>query len=160
MDSNRLIGAANRLPWHLPGDMRRFRAVTMGKPIVMGRKTFESIGKPLPGRDNIILTRTPAFQAPGCRVSGSIDEALAACGPVDEAVIIGGANVYEQTLSRVTRMYLTTIHYVFEGDEHFPFFDDAEWTEIRHEEFAADDKNQYAYTFVDLERRSVNSDER
>ena len=156
MDSNRLIGVSNQLPWRLPADMRRFRAVTMGKTIVMGRKTHESIGKPLPGRTNIVLTRSATYRAEGCCVVGSISDAFDACSGIEELVVIGGANVYEQTLAQVTHLYLTTIHHAFEGDEYFPAFAAQAWQETNRENFDADDKNAYAYTFVDLVRKPLN----
>ena len=152
MDRNRLIGARNQLPWRLPADMRRFRRVTLGKPILMGRKTHQSIGKALPERNNIVISRDPSFHAPGCTVTSSITAAIEACGVVDEVVVIGGASIYSQTLSRATHLYLTYIDHAFEGDEYFPEFEQSDWNEARREYFEADERNPYGYTFVDLER--------
>ena len=130
MDRNRLIGDGDRLPWRLPADMRRFRALTMGKPIIMGRRTHESIGAVLPGRRNIVLSRDPAFRAPGCDVYPDLDAALADCDDADEPMIIGGAQVYAEALPRTRRMYLTLLHGAFRGDTWFPEFDRTEWREV------------------------------
>ena len=120
MDQNRLIGANNQLPWRLPADMRWFRKNTLGKPVIMGRKTFESLGKPLPDRSNIVVSRDPAFEAEGCRVFTDTETALSyAAGLGDELMIIGGASFYGQMLERADRLYLTVIRQVFEGDAWF-----------------------------------------
>lgn len=153
MDRNRLIGRGNALPWHLPADLAHFKAVTMGKPIVMGRKTYESIGRPLPGRHNIVISRNPEFSAPGCTVVASVDAALAAAGDVDEAMVIGGAQLYVELLPRARRIYLTRIDAAFDGDAWFPELDTTAWQEIEHSAQAADARNAYAYSFLTLERQ-------
>ncbi len=127
---NRIIGANNALPWRLPEDLRHFKAVTMGHPVIMGRRTFESIGKPLLGRSNIVVTRSSAFAATGCAVVNSPAAALAACGGCDEAFVIGGAELYGALLGRADFMYLTEIDREIEGDTRFPEFDRNEWQEI------------------------------
>jgi dihydrofolate reductase len=152
--SNDVIGADNRLPWHLPADLKHFKQVTLGKPVIMGRKTFESIGRPLPGRTNIVISRTPGYAAPGCRVVASVDQALAEAGDSDEVMIIGGAALYAACLSRATRIYLTRIHHEFPGDARFPALDMAQWRETERRDCRADDKNPYAHSFVVLERRA------
>jgi len=154
LDNNRLIGANNRLPWHLPADLAYFRRTTMNKPILMGRFTFESFGaKPLPGRKNIILTQNTGFQAPECTVVHSIDQALAAAAPAPEAMILGGASFYQQMLPLAQRLYLTFVDGEFEGDTWFPEYTLNNWQEISSVEHPADDKNPYPYRFVVLEKR-------
>lgn len=150
---NRVIGKNNRLPWRLPRDMQHFREVTTGKPVIMGRKTFESIGKALPGRKNIILTRDSNFRAEGCVVVHSVEEALAAVEGTQEIMVIGGAEIYKAFLPRVERMYLTEIHADFEGDTFFPEYDPSEWQETERQDFPADEKNPYRYSFVVFERK-------
>jgi dihydrofolate reductase len=127
---NRVIGAGNALPWRLPEDLKHFKALTMGHAIIMGRKTFESIGRALPGRSNIVVTRFPAFVAPGCIVVDSPAAALAACNSNDEVFVIGGAELYRALLDRADCMHLTEIDRVFEGDAWFPEFDSQQWQEI------------------------------
>jgi dihydrofolate reductase len=153
MGTNRVIGRDNRLPWRMPADMRRFRAITMGKAILMGRLTYESIGRPLDGRHNIVLTRDRAFVAEGCTVVYSIDEALRAAGP-GEILVIGGGLLYEQMLPMADRIYLTLIDAEFEGDSYFPLIEASRWTEAAREVCPADDRNGYNYAFLVLERRS------
>ncbi|MFA7095676.1 MAG: type 3 dihydrofolate reductase [Gammaproteobacteria bacterium] len=155
MDRNRLIGADNGLPWRLPADLKYFKSITMGKAIIMGRKTYESIGRPLPGRTNIVVTRERGYQAPGCIVVHSIDEALARpeCG--DEVMIIGGASFYEQMLPRADRLYVTFIDAEFAGDTYFPAFDLDAWREIRREDHEPDEQNRYRYSFTVLERKQA-----
>lgn len=155
MDENRVIGRDNALPWRLPADMRHFRELTMGKPLLMGRKTFESIGKALPGRRNIILTRDPDFRAPDCEVARTLDEALAAGAGSDELMVLGGADLFAQLLPRASRLYLTEIHASFSGDAWFPEFSRQEWAEVERIRHAADEKNPYAYSFVTWERCSA-----
>lgn len=153
MGENRVIGAHNRLPWRLPADLRRFREITMGKPVVMGRKTFESIGRPLPGRMNIVVTRNPAYCAEGCTVVQSIEESLAACeGQAKEVMVIGGSSLYAQMLPWARRMYLTLIHHSFSGDAFFPAFDMDEWRETDRRVFPANTDNPFAYSFLVLDR--------
>ncbi len=154
MAHHRVIGIRNRMPWHLPSDMKWFRLHTLGKPIVMGRKTFESFGaKPLPKRTNIIITRDVGYQAADCVVVNSIDAAIAAAGDVEEIMIIGGASFYEQMLARADRMYLTYVDTEIEGDAWFPEFDESQWREVERHHHPADDKNPYPHDFVILERR-------
>lgn len=153
MADDRAIGIENRLPWKLPADMRWFRLHTLGKPIVMGRKTFESFGgKPLPERTNIVITRDENYSAEGAVVVHSIDEAIDAAGDVEEVMIIGGESFYKQMLPRADRFYLTRVHGSFEADAWFPEFDPEEWKELEHTEYPADDKNAYACSFVVLQR--------
>jgi dihydrofolate reductase len=148
MDDNRLIGNKNKLPWHLPADLAFFKRTTMGKPIVMGRKTFESIGKPLPGRRNIVITRDDSFSAAGCEVANSIEAAMSLTKDDDEVMLIGGASLYEQTIARATQLYITRIHQSFEGNTWFPEIDLSEWKAVNREDFDADHSNQYAYSFI------------
>jgi dihydrofolate reductase len=133
---NRVIGARNALPWRLPEDLRHFKTLTMGHPVIMGRKTFESIGRPLPGRSNIVVTRAPEFAAPGCIIVNSPAAALAACSGDDEAFVIGGAELYRALLERADVMHLTEIDRVFEGDAWFPEFDRQQWQEISRQPVA------------------------
>jgi dihydrofolate reductase len=155
---NGVIGRANAMPWHLPQDLRHFKRVTMGKPIVMGRKTFESIGKPLPGRVNIVVTRNAAFDADGVRVASSLDAALAlarqvaAANGVDSAAIIGGAEIYRAALPLADRLYLTEIHADIDGDAALPAIDWSRWQELSRERHAADASNPYDYSFVEYKR--------
>jgi len=152
MSENRVIGFENRLPWHLPADLQYFKQVTQGKPILMGRKTHESIGRPLPNRENIILTRDKTFHAPGCTIVHSIESALANLPNQSELIVIGGAELYRQTLPLIQRLYLTIIHQAFAGDAFFPEIDKAEWKEIKREDYLRDEKNAYDYSFLVLER--------
>lgn len=152
MDRNRLIGEGNRLPWRLPADLRRFKALTMGKPIVMGRRTHESIGKALPGRRNIVLSRDPDFRAPGCEVVASLEDALELCADVDELMIIGGAQLYAEALPRADRMHLTLLDAKFSGDAWFPAYDRRQWRETSREDHDAGSDSRFPYSFVDLER--------
>jgi len=149
MDDNRLIGVENRLPWKLPADMKWFRRHTLGKTIVMGRKTFESFGgKPLPERINIVVTRDLEYQAPGAIVVHSIEEALKAVSGQQEIFIIGGASFYEQMLPHADRLYVTHVHGVFSGDAWFPPFDMTQWRQVTREESRVDEKNAHASSLV------------
>ncbi len=152
MDQNRLIGKNNALPWRLPADMQWFRKQTMGKPILMGRKTFESIGKPLPGRENIVLTRQSDLSIEGCRVVSTLAEAKTAVPDAGEIMVIGGAEIYTLLLPDADRLYCTLIHDRFEGDAWFPEFDRTEWKQVFCEPHNADEKNRYAYSFIIYER--------
>ena len=158
MAKNHVIGRDNQLPWHLPEDLRYFKRVTMGKPVIMGRKTFESIGRPLPGRANIVITRNTEWQAEGVHVVHSLDAAidhcrkLCAADGIEEAMVIGGAEIYSQALHRADRLYLTWVHAHVEGDAWFPDFPREEWQEIAVEDFHAEGNNPYDYSFVVLER--------
>ena len=148
MDRNRLIGSNNALPWHLPADLAFFKRTTMGKPILMGRKTHQSIGKPLPGRRNIVITRNAEFTAKGCDVVGSIDEALQVCAAEDEVMLIGGASLYQQALEKVSQMYVTRIDHDFDGDTWFPEVDFDQWVVHSREDFDADHNNLYNHSFI------------
>lgn len=154
MSENRVIGDDNQLPWHLPADLKHFKTITSGHPILMGRKTFESIGRPLPNRTNIIITRNPSFQAPGCIVIQSIDDAVKRAEEAgsDEIFIIGGAEVYTQLLPNIERIYLTIVHDEFEGDTFFPELNPSEWVEVKSEVHDEDEDNDYSYSFVVMER--------
>lgn len=155
--SNRCIGINNKLPWYLPEDLKYFKAVTMGKPIVMGRTTFDSLGKPLPNRCNIVVTRNRDFAHPGVKVAYSLDEAIKIGESVayieggDEIVIIGGANIYQQALPLVQRMYLTEVQKSVEGDAFFPEFDKTAWRESERRVFHFE-PGQLDYSFVVYER--------
>ncbi len=155
---NGCIGRDNKLPWYLPGDLKYFKQATLGKPIIMGRKTWESLKGPLPGRTNIVITRQASYQAEGAKVVPSLDEALTLAEHValidgaEEAVVIGGAEIYGQALPRVDRMYITEVHAAVDGDAFFPGFDAAAWREIGRDSFRAEPPNQYDYSFVVYER--------
>ena len=154
MTDDRVIGIENSLPWKLPNDMKWFRQNTLGKPILMGRKTFESFGaKPLPQRTNIIITRDKSYQAEGSVVVYSIDEALKAAGDVDEVMIIGGASFYEQMLPKADRLYLTFVEADLQGDAWFPEFDLNDWNEVESIHHDKDEKNAYPHRFVILDRK-------
>ncbi|MGW8248613.1 MAG: dihydrofolate reductase [Acidiferrobacterales bacterium] len=155
MDDNRLIGSNNDLPWHLPADLQRVKQLTTGHSIILGRKNYESIGRPLPGRRNIVITRNPDFEAPGCVVVNSIKAALEAAAG-DDVFIFGGARIYEQMFDLAERMYLTKIHAAFEGDTWFPEYNSADWREIERQDFNADEKNPYDYSFITLEKKPLN----
>lgn len=152
MSDNRVIGRQNQLPWRLPADLKHFKKITTGHPIILGRKTFESIGRALPDRCNVVITRDVDFQAPGCVVVNSIETALLAVAYSEEAFVIGGALLYQQLLSRVCRLYLTEIHHHFEGDAYFPELDMSEWKLIDREDHEPDTENIYSYSFITLER--------
>ena len=152
--ANNVIGVAGGLPWRLPEDLRRFKELTMGKPMLMGRLTYESIGKALPGRRSIILTRQVDFQATDCEIVATADAAIAAVGDVEELMIIGGGNVYEQLLPMTDRIYLTRVHTHIDGDTYFPEIDPADWRSMNAERFAATADREYGFTFETLERRS------
>ena len=153
MSENRVIGRDNQLPWHLPADMRHFKSLTMNNPILMGRKTFQSIGRALPGRCNIVISRDPHFQACGCVVANSVETALEAIDYSNEAFVIGGALLFEQMMPRIKRIYLTIIHHHFDGDTFFPELDPKEWFEVSREDHDADSENLHPYSFITLERK-------
>ena len=144
---NNVIGAKGDLPWRLSDDLKHFKAVTMGKPIVMGRKTWDSIGRPLPGRQNIVITRQEGFRAEGCDVVASVEEAIKAAGDVDEIMVIGGSQVYELALPFAKRIYLTRVHADVEGDAFFPELDDGEWNLVSDERHRADERNEFDFSF-------------
>lgn len=151
-DEQGLIGRENDLPWRLSADLQYFRKVTMGKPIVMGRNTHESIGRPLPGRQNIVVTSQPYYQAEGCEVVNSIDAALALCRDAEEVMIMGGASLYRQTLALADKLYLTQVHATREGDTWFPDWSESDWQLLSREDHPADDKNEFAYSFLQYQR--------
>ena len=154
MDRNRVIGIDNHLPWRLPFDLKRFKSITMGKPLIMGRKTYESIGRPLPGRKNIVITRNQHFDAPGCIVVHSVDAALAAAAEADEVMVIGGGRIYELLLPRAGRLYLTLLDTEVSGDTYFPVIDPLNWTEISRIAVPSNEGRDYTVDFVMLERVS------
>ena len=140
------------MPWHLPAELAHFKKLTMGKPIVMGRNTWKSLPGLLPHRTHIVITRDPNYTANGAEVVHSLDEALRLAGDADEVMIIGGADLYRQTLPIAARLYLTLVHEAFEGDAHFPPFDPGQWSEVSRETHERDEKNPVAFTFVTYER--------
>ncbi len=150
---NRSIGKGGRLPWHLPDDLKHFRAKTLGKTVVMGRRTFESIGKALPGRTNIVVTRDGTFQAPGATVVYTLDAALACARETEEIMVIGGSSLYADLLPQASRIYLTSVHADVEGDAFFPELDPHEWVEANREHHNADERHAHAFTFVELFRK-------
>ena len=152
---NGVIGNAGGLPWRLSADLRRFRQITLGKPVVMGRKTWESLGKTLPDRHNIVVTRQAGFRIddPAVSVVHDLDAAIAAAGPVEQVMIIGGAEIYALALPRAARIECTRVHAAVEGDTRFPVLDARDWREIACATHPADERNQYPMTFVTLERR-------
>jgi dihydrofolate reductase len=150
---NDVIGRGNQLPWHLPADLRHFKSLTFGKPVLMGRKTYESIGKALPGRKNIVLSRSPGFSPGDCVVVKTLDEARMAAGSARALMVIGGAEIYRQCLPFARRIHLTLVHTRIEnGDTVFAGWRGAEWRESSRERHEADDKNAFAYSFITLER--------
>ena len=150
---NNVIGSDGGLPWHLPDDLRHFKRLTTGNPIVMGRRTFESIGRPLPDRRNIVMTRDAVYVAPGCDVVTSVDEALDLVEDADEVMIIGGGQVYRDFLPHADRIYLTRVQADVEGDTYFPDIDEAGWRLVSSEPHAADEKHAYAFDVMVFERR-------
>ena len=154
MTDDGVIGIDGQLPWRLPEDLRRFKAATLGKPVVMGRKTFESIGRPLPQRHNIVLTRQVGFSArdPAVTVVTTLQAALQAAGDVPEVMIIGGAEIYQLALPLAQRIILTRVHANVQGDTHFSPLDPKAWRVASSETYAADEKHAYSMTFEDLER--------
>ncbi|THE10388.1 dihydrofolate reductase [Bacillus timonensis] len=153
MDKNQLIGKDNDLPWRLPADLAYFKRVTMGHPIIMGRKTYDSIGRPLPGRENIIVTRDTSYKAEGCMVIHSIEEIVKMSEETQqELFVIGGAEIFKEILPNTDRLYITEIDEEFEGDTYFPAFDKSEWKVISKEKGIKDEKNPYEYTFFVYEK--------
>jgi len=159
MSANRVIGKDNGLIWHLPNDLKFFKTKTMGKPMIMGRNTFESIGKPLPGRTNIVVTRNQTYSADGIVVTHSLEQALtlardiAVKDNVEEVMIIGGAQIYEQSLKMADRLYLTKVHAHLEGDAFFPEFNMDDWQEVERQDFKASEKNTFDYSFIILDKK-------
>jgi dihydrofolate reductase len=157
MDRNGVIGVNGRLPWHLPDEMKHFRAVTIGKPHIMGRKTLESIGRPLPQRPNIILTRNRSYQFNGCTIVHTVAEALAAAGDVAEVTVGGGTDIFALFLPIATRLYLTFVDTEAEGNVYFPAWNPADWVEVSREYHPADDRHAYAFTMVLFERKVIDA---
>lgn len=152
MASNRVIGINNRLPWHLPADLRKFREITMGSPILMGRKTYDSIGRPLPGRTNIIISRDRSYRQSGCQVFNEIDSALETCLHLPEIFVIGGSSFYESMLPRADTLYLTEVKQAFTGDTFFPEIHPGHWLETEREDIHDDPDVAFSYSFLKLER--------
>ena len=152
MASNRAIGINNQLPWHLSADLKKFKHLTMGHPILMGRKTYESIGRPLPGRTNLVISRNPNFLAPGCHLFQNIESALEFCQSEDEIFIIGGVSFYSDLLAHADFIYLTEIHKNFQGDSFFPELDMTQWQELSRENIQQDSSVDFHYSFVKLGR--------
>lgn len=151
---NNVIGGDNKLLWHLPADLKHFKQLTQGHPVVMGRRTYDSIGRPLPGRTNIVVTRQPDWHADGVTVARSVPEALAIARQLDEHVfVIGGAEIYRQVLPAADTVYLTEVHHVFDGDVTFPELNRAEWREESRERHEPDERHAHAFSFVTLRRR-------
>lgn len=151
---NRVIGKDNKMPWHLPADLKHFKTLTTGHPVLMGRRTFASLGKPLPNRTNIIMTRDANYSAPDCIIVNSVETAVSIANELDmdEIFVIGGAEVYRQLLPQIQRIYLTEIHQQFAGDAFFPELNKDEWHEVSREKHTADENNAYDYSFVVYER--------
>lgn len=154
MSENRVIGRDGGLPWHISGDLKHFKAVTMGYPVVMGRKTWESIGRPLPGRDNIVITRDTSYAAEGAVVVGSVSDAIDQCAGsgAERIMIIGGGQIYTETMPMATHLELTEVHAHVDGDTYFPEVNPADWTETERTAVAADGESP-AHSFVTLIRR-------
>lgn len=150
MAKNRVIGKDNEMPWHLPADLQHFRKTTLDKPIIMGRKTYESIGRPLPKRHNIIISRNADYKVEGCDVVTSLDEALQRAGAVDEVFIIGGGFLYAQTIDHADKLYLTFIDLDVDGDTHFPQYEYLDLTQIASEHHQKDETNHYDYEFTEF----------
>jgi dihydrofolate reductase len=148
---NHAIGKNNQLLWHMPNDLKHFKDVTSGRTIIMGRKTFDSVGKPLPKRRNIVVTRQD-ITIPGCEVVKSIEDGIALCAGEDEVFIGGGAEIYRLAMHLTNRIYLTIIHHAFDADTFFPEIDKNEWKETERENYPADEKNAFPYSFITLER--------
>ena len=149
---NGVIGRDNQLPWRLPADLAFFKRITMGHPVVMGRRTYESIGKPLPGRHNIVVSRNPGYRAPGCTVVNSLDAAYEAAGPAEEVCVIGGSAIFEEALRDADRVYFTDVEADVEGDTYFPEFDRSEWRETELMRQEADERHPYPFRILQLDR--------
>ncbi|MDQ3192333.1 MAG: dihydrofolate reductase [Bacteroidota bacterium] len=150
---NNVIGKDNTLPWHLPADLRFFKNLTTGHHMIMGRKTFDSFGKPLPNRTSVVITRQNDYQPEGCIVVHSIEEAIKVAAVEEEIFIIGGSEIFKQTMPIADRIYLTRIHEDFEGDTIFPELNKEEWELKEKQDFEADEKNKYSYSFCIYERK-------
>lgn len=152
---NDVIGKDNGLIWHLSSDLKRFKALTTGHTVIMGRRTFESVGKALPNRRNIVVSRRPGYRAEGAEVVASAEEALKKAGDEEEVFLIGGAMLYRTLWEQAGRLYLTRVHTEVAGDVVIPAVDTAYWQEIKREDFPADEKNEYPYSFIDYVRRQA-----
>ena len=152
MDDNRLIGNKNQLPWHLPADLAYFKKLTTGKSILMGRKTYDSIGKPLPNRRNIVMTRNSEISVPGCEVVSSLGQALELTKGEEEVMVIGGASLCDQLLPEINRLYITKIDGEFEGDVFFPKYDHFNWSQVSCDSHKKDSVNEYSHHFIILDR--------
>jgi dihydrofolate reductase len=155
MSANRVIGSNNDLPFRLPADLKRFKSLTMGHHLIMGRKTFESIGQPLPGRSTVVITHQTGYAPAGVLVAHSIEQALEIAAEDDEVFVAGGGQIYQQLLPRADRLYLTSIHEEFEGDTHFPEFEKSDWKLISEDSHEPDEKNPYPYSFLIYERNNA-----
>ncbi len=153
MSSNWAIGLNNQMPWHLSADLKRFKKITMGYPILMGRKTFEAIARPLPGRTNIIVSRNPAYRPEGCVVVDNVEAAIShGCQLDDKVFVIGGSTLYEATLPIADTLYITQINQTFEGDAFFPDFDKTNWIEVEREDVVEDAKVSFSYSFLKFQK--------
>ena len=152
LSENRVIGRDNQLPWRIPADLAHFKRLTMGKPIIMGRRTWESLPGLLPHRTHIVVTRDRGYVAEGGLVAHSTQQAFSFAGDVEEMMVVGGANLYAQALPLASRMYLTFVHDYFDGDTAFPDYEESEWRETSRERHAADERNPHDYSFVTLNR--------
>ena len=154
--TNNALGKDNDLIWHLPADLKRFKKVTSGHHILMGRKTYESIGKPLPNRTTVIITRNKEYKAAGCMVVDSIEKAIEVAKAAAQVFIIGGAQIYQQAMNSnlVDRLDITEVHHAFDADVYFPEITSEDWIQVSKEDFMADDKNKYDYSFVSYKKRS------
>lgn len=152
MSSNAVIGRNGGLPWHLSADLKHFKSITMGRPIVMGRITHESIGRPLPGRENIILTRDDNYKAEGCTIINDLNDITSRFSEVEEIMIVGGSQLYAEILPLAKKLFITEVHAELEGDTYFPEFDRRQWREIERQAFKADEKNDFDYSFVVLNK--------
>lgn len=151
MASNRAIGLNGQMPWHLSADLKRFKQITMGSPVLMGRKTYEAIGRPLPGRENLVISRNGDFQAPGCQVFAAIEPALQAYQDRAQVFVIGGATLYQALLTQADELYLTLIHRDFTGDTFFPELGD-DWSERERDDIDDDHTVDFSYSFIRLIR--------
>ena len=152
MSRNRVIGANGKIPWHLPGELKIFKSLTMGHHIIMGRKTWESIGRLLPGRTTVIVTRQRGYRVPGAVVAHTLDEAIAACDGDPEAFVIGGAEIFREALPLADRIYLTTVDAEVAGDTWMPPFEGADWREASSQSYTADERNRYSFKVATYER--------
>ena len=153
LSENNVIGKGNTLPWRLSADLKRLKGLTMGHHIIMGRKTWESLGRPLPGRKHVIITRSKDYEVEGATVVHSIEEALEASKGDDQVFIFGGGEIFKMALPFVEKIYMTRVHKHIEGDAFFPKLDDGDWKEILREDHRADEKNEYDYSFIDYQRK-------